>query len=341
MAQEMETLVQFHPLAKAVTVKEPVLSKWMSLGGVEGLLGYPVAEGISYRSGAHTMRFQRGYIACHPEHGAHYVSGRLRLWWEDQLGIFGPLGFPVGDPREEGGVTVQRFERGTLRTDMPEIRDGIDLRGEIARRGITIRDQGPRGTCSVQVMVFLLEYLYAGLLGRDFAHLSVEHSNHYANVATGDRDDGHCFHCMEAGYNAYGILPESEWPYDKGWTYDYDQAQAIMTPEKVAIAKRMLEAPLRLEGRFIKPIDGIVGLTDAQFDELLATLDAGIPVGVGRDHSMVAVAYRRDAQMPGGGYILFRNSYGTSPEFTGYQAETFEHVRQTVNDMYVYTYAAQ
>lgn len=337
---QMERAVQFHPLGPEVMVKGPLLEKWEALGAEKGPLGYPVAEEIAYRSGAQTMRFQRGYIAYHPDYGAHPVQGKFLHRWQDALGIFGPYGFPLSDPHEEDGICMQHFQWGMLRADMPQILGGADLRGEIARRGIAIRDQGQRGTCSVQVMVFLLEYLYTGLLGSGYAHLSVEHSNHYANVATGDRDDGHCFHSMEAGYNAYGILQEADWPYDKGWTYDYDAAQTRMVPELMEKAARMLAPPLRLVGRFIKPYDGIVGLTEGQFDEMLSMLDQGIPVGVGRDHSMVAVAYQRDAEMPGGGYLIFRNSYGTSPEFTGYQTETFDQVKRTVNDLYVYTYGA-
>lgn len=338
---DTERTVQYHPLGPVCTVRGPILAKWESMGAQDGPLGYPVAEETAYRSGARTMRFQGGYIAHHPEQGTFFSQGKLLRCWQDALGVFGPYGFPASDPYEQDGSLAQRFAYATLSEDMPEVRDGADLRGEIARRGIAIRNQGVRGTCSVQVMVFLLEYMYTGLLGQGMAHLSVEHANHYANVATGDREDGHCFHCMEAGYNAYGILPEAAWPYDAAWTYDYAAGQAHMTPERMDEAKRLIEPLLRLFGRFLKPLDGTVGLTDAQFAALLAMLDRGIPVGVGRDHSMAAVAYRRDADMPGGGYIIFRNSYGTSPEFTGYQAETFAHVVQTVNDMYVYTYGKE
>ncbi len=334
---DTEKTVRFHPLAPELTVSGSVLQKWEALGGPEGALGFPTWPETRFKSGAATQRFQRGYIAFHPETGAHAVTGKILLWWQDQLGVYGRYGYPTGDPRDEGGATVQAFQWGEIRSDSPEIAGGIDLRGEIARRGIAIRNQGARGTCSVQVMVFLLEYLYAGLLGCDYAHLSVEYSNHFANVATGDREDGHCFDAMEAAYNEYGIVKESVWPYNKDWTYGYDQAQASLPQNAIAEGRRMLADGLRLQGRFVKPLDGMVGLTAAQFDEMIALLDAGIPVGVGRGHSLAAVGYRRDAALPGGGYIVFRNSYGTSPDFTGYQTETFENVMRTVNDLYVYT----
>lgn len=332
-----ERTVRFCPLSPALTVTDPILSKWNDLNREQGLLGYPLAPQTNYRSGARTMRFQRGYVAYHPDHGVHAVCGKLRRYWQDTLGIFGPYGFPTGDAYDEDGARVQRFQYGTLRSDMPELSGGSDLRGEIARRGIAVRDQGQRGTCSVQVMVFLLEYLYAGLLGSGYAHLSVEHANHYGNVATGDRSDGHCFDCVEAAYNAYGIVKEEVWPYDKSWIYDYAEGQTRLTREDIETGKALLADGLKLRGCFIKPLDGSVGLTEAQFGEMLALLDQGIPVGVGRDHSMAAVGYRRDHRIPGGGYIIFRNSYGVSPEYTGYEVQTFAHVTETVNDVYVYT----
>src|SRR5579863_200252 len=38
----------------------------------------------------------------------------------------------------------------------------VDLRPEIARRGLHIRDQGERGTCTVFATTFLIEYQLAG-----------------------------------------------------------------------------------------------------------------------------------------------------------------------------------
>lgn len=299
-------------------------------------LGVQVGHAVILRNGASLARHQYGYIAKHPEHGEHIVSGKIRLYWLDSLGVYGLYGFPIEDAYEENGVLSQRFEFGTLRTDMPGIRDGIDLRGEIARRGIAVRDQGKRGTCSVQVMVFLLEYLYSGLLGGDYSHLSVEYSNHFGNVAFGERDDGHCFDRMEAAYNEYGIVSDNLWRYDKEWEYDYDRACTIATPEMIAEGRRLIDPNMKLRGRFVKPLDGTVGLTDELFAEMIALLDQGIPLGVGRDHSLTAVGYRLAPDLPGGGYMLFRNSYGTNLEFTGYQTETFELVKKTVNDVYVY-----
>lgn len=334
--------VSFHPLAPTFTVEGAILDKWESLGAEHGALGYPVREAQPYRRLETTvMAFQRGRIVSHPQHGAHALTGTIERRWCDALGINGHLGWPTADARLERGLWTQAFTGGTL-TDDPSRPDyAVDLRGEIARRGIAIRNQSPRPTCSVQVMVFLLEYHYSRLLGEDFAHLSVEFSNHFANVADDTRTDGHCFYSMEHGYDRYGILRERFWPYQKDWVYDYDAAARLVTGDMLADAARMLDGGLRLSGRFIKPLGGAPGLDEAAFAQLLQSLTAGVPVGVGRDHSMAAVGYRLDPDVPGGGMMLFRNSYGTTMDFLGYQAETFQHVRETVNDLYVYTIADQ
>jgi len=338
MATEQTRQASFHPFARPGPVEGEPLRKWEATGAENGPLGYPVCGALLYRRlEATVLVFQRGRIISHPKKGTYCLYGVLERLWCDALGVNGPLGFPLEDPRLENGLWTQRFEGGVLRDDPS--RDGycVDLRGEIRRRGIAVRDQGPRPTCSVQVMVFLLEYLYSRLLGQDFAHLSVEFSNHFANVADSTRSDGHCFYSMEHGYDRYGIVRENLWPYQKDSPYDYEEARALVTDGMLAEAARLLEKGLRLKGRFIKPLGGAPGLTKEQFNELLDMLTLGIPVGVGRDHSLAAVGYRRDLSAPGGGYILFRNSHGMTMDFLGYQEETFRQVMDTVNDLYVYT----
>lgn len=331
-------LVNAHPMVASICIEGALLEAWDRLGAQNGVLGYPIAPARVLKDGGQTMTFQKGVLCYHPDCGAHYVTGKIGRYWADELGVYGKYGYPFNDPEELNGATRQVFQGGCLNTTQPELANGSDLRGEIARRGIAIRNQGTRGTCSVQVMVFLMEYLYAGLLGSNFSHLSVEYSNHTANVADGTQRDGHCFHSMEAGYNQYGIICESKWPYNREWVYTFEGGQMVANSCLLEDGKRMLAPELRLKGRFIKPLGDRVGLTEDEFSEMLAFLDAGIPVGVGRSHSLVAVGYHRDNALPGGGYIVFRNSYGTALDFTGYQTESFEHVINTVNDLYVYTY---
>ena len=344
MATEPVTL-SYTALGTPCTLTGEILKKWQSLGGQDGLLGYPVEEEVLHRGDIRSMQFQKGSIYAHPTRGAFYLTGKIYRYWADQLGVYGPYGFPAGDPVDEKDqanrriAMCQEFTRGRLSETQPEIIDQTDLRGEIARRGIDVRTQGKRGTCSVQTMVFLMEYLYTGLLGKSFRHLSVEYANHAANLAENLKNDGQFFSSIAAGYQQYGIVKECVWPYNKDWTYDYGQACSLASEDMQCLGCRMLADGLRLSGRFIKPI-GAAGLNDAEFDEILSLLDDGIPVGIGRDHSMAAVGYRRDTGQPGGGIVIFRNSHGTGTYFTGYQTESFEQVRNTVLDAYVFSLAS-
>lgn len=338
MAEE-SVKISYTALGAVCTVSGEILAKWQSLGGAQGVLGYPVEEEILHRGDIRSMKFQKGSLFSHPERGTWFISGKFYRYWADQLGLYGPIGFPAGDPFiGQDALLHQQFSGCTLDASMPEICHQSDLRGEIVRRGIDIRLQGKRGTCSVQTMVFLLEYLYTGLLGKAYSHLSVEYANHAANLAENLKNDGHYFSSIAAGYERFGIVKEIVWPYNKDWTYNYDQACATADEEMQCLGRRMLQDGLRLKGRFVKPL-GPAGLNDAEFNEIVSLLDAGIPVGIGRDHSMAAVGYRLDETQPGGGTMVFRNSYGTNPCFTGYQTESFEQVRQTVFDAYVFSLA--
>ena len=107
-----------------------------------------------------------------------------------------------------------------------------DLRTEIARRGIGIRNQGGRGTCSVFAMTFLLEYAYTEMLGGGYADLSEEYLNHVANVAVGKTDDGDFFSSVAAGYENFGIIAEGGMVYNPNRVYDFNAV--TITPQMYA-----------------------------------------------------------------------------------------------------------
>ena len=330
-----EKLYRFCDLTKRIKVSDSILDKYVSLGEENGILGYPTAN--QYNFGGLVQDFQYGKIYHHPDLGTFFTHGKIYRYWADNLGIYGKYKYPVSDIEETAeGVFTQKFEGGTLSTDMPEIANKSSLIGEFARRGINIRNQGGRGTCSVQTMVALLEYAYSGLLGKEFAHLSVEYSNYFASVTSNNSDDGDFFSSMARGYDAYGIIPDAMWAYNPSFKYDLAECASIVTDAMTDYGKRFIADKTRLHGYFLKEIGG-AGLSDDQFDGLIKYLDAGTPLGIGRGHSMTLVAYERDEKYPGGGTFTFRNSYGTTPHFSGYQVETFENVKNTVFDVYVYT----
>ncbi len=237
------------------------------------------------------------------------------------------------------GCAIHPKEGGPSLTNPKE---RVDLRDEIRRRGIEVRDQGPsRPTCSVFAMTFLLEWACTETQntphprGHKWNDLSEEYLNHMANVATGRTDDGDFFENIDRGFTQYGMVPESALPYDKDKVYD--AAQMSIPPSLVEEGRRFLKDMPPVKGRFIKEWSKTnPGLTDAQCDEILDCLRHGIPVAIGRDHSMVAVGFEQDKSQPGGGRFILRDSRGKNSGDQGYCMESFDSLKRTTFDAFVY-----
>lgn len=317
------------PLLGAYIVSGAVKDKWVELGAEGGPLGCPTADPQNLGTQGVLGRFQYGMIHYLPARGAHYMYGPLLQKWNDSNGARGSYGYPIEDPYTFNGKWYQRFENGVIAVDS----GARDFRSEIARRGIGIRNQGGRGTCSVFAMTFLLEYAYTELLGSGYVDLSEEYLNHVANVATGKTDDGDIFGSIAAGYENFGVVPESAMVYNPNRVYDFNAV--TITPPMYAEGLSLLQNGLRLEGHFVVPL-GEAGATNEQFDAILSYLARGIPVAIGRSHSLAAVGYKYDQTQDGGGYLIFKNSYGPTSDENGYKRESFASVKSTVNDAYVY-----
>lgn len=216
------------------------------------------------------------------------------------------------------------------------IANRIDLRDEIAKRGLSVRDQGGRGTCSVFAMTFIMEYAYTGYFGSTYSDLSEEYANHASNKVSNNTGDGAFFSEVADGYNKYGIVNESLWTYDVNYSYNYNDADKKMTSSMIAQGQGMLSNIFKLKGRFVKPGNTSVGLSTAEFNEILSLLDNGIPVASGRGHSMPIVGYVKNASEAGGGHFILRNSWGINADTNGYREESFTSVKTTLCDVYVY-----
>jgi len=335
--------IYWHPAIGAYEVHGMIRNKWESLGWEKSHLGYPLSDEMTMEDGVgRYSAFQGGRIYYHPDHGTHFVTGNIYLRWmgTKKNNQVGDMGYPTSDPGIVSGPLLnaveQNFQKGKIRKINNE-HPGMDLRGEIARRGIEVRDQGPRDTCSVQTMTFLLEYGYTRKFGDKYRHLSVEYLNHAANKAVNKDDDGDYFEDIAKGYLKYGIVKDELWPYDRNWTYNFKNAEGIMTAQMQSTGKVMIGSGWSQMGSFVKPlVKKNSTLSDQEFFAVLKHLDQGIPVGLGRDHSMAVVGYQYDASYGGGGYFIFRNSYGTGIGEKGYVKESFEQVRSSINDVYVY-----
>jgi len=235
----------------------------------------------------------------------------------------------------------------------------VDLRSSIQGAGLTVRNQGTRGTCSVFAMTFLLEFMYSTRMQGVPADLSEEYLNHVANLAGANTRDGDFFDNIDAGYRNWGIVPEATLPYQT--TQVTTVAQEVLN-----IGRRWT----RFQAEFVKEWDADSGATQAQVERAVACLDQRIPVACGSwwprqgnwgttvtrgvevmnvptaaektvvledGHSVALVGYRRDTAFPGGGYFVFRNSWGAAWGDQGYGYMPFLYVRRFTNDLVAFT----
>jgi hypothetical protein len=197
-----------------------------------------------------------------------------------------------------------------------------DLRPQFAAFDLAPRAQGPRPTCSIFTTVAVLEFAYARATGTP-VRLSVEYCNWAANAATGRRDDGDFFHFALQGFERFGICRDELWPYGKAFAAD-----AMPSPDALVDGGRRL-ANAQVRVRWVRPIGNGAGLSQEQFDDVLATLRRGWPIAAGSAHSRVLVGYRADAAAPGGGMFLTLDS-GVG----GFAEVTAAFVREQINDAF-------
>lgn len=199
----------------------------------------------------------------------------------------------------------------------------VDLRPQFAAFGLLPRGQGPRPTCSVFTVTAAFEFAFARASGRG-ERLSAEYLNWAANAATGRTDDGDFFHFTLTGYERFGACRDELMPYGALFT------GAAPSPDALVDAGRHLGAFGSVVAvRWVRPIGGAPGLSEAQFEELKRTLAAGWPVAAGAAHSRLLVGYRLDAAAPGGGVFLTLDS-----ALAAYAEVTAEYVRTQVCDAF-------
>lgn len=199
----------------------------------------------------------------------------------------------------------------------------VDLRPRFEKLGLTPRQQGRRGTCSVFTVAGALEYALAKRKG---TRLSVEFLNWAGHKAAHRSADGGFFSELWQGYEAYGVCPEADSPYRAEFDASFQPPLAALKS-----AEKLRRPSLRLH--WIKEWNPNTGLTPAQFLDLKRTLAKKIPVCGGfrwpmkavweegvlqlcpaeevfDGHSVLLAGYRDDPALPGGGVFIIRNSGG-------------------------------
>src|SRR5262245_7582062 len=194
------------------------------------------------------------------------------------------LSHPAGDaaPGSQKKLSAAGKPRPTKdwKTFLGLKNQAVDLRGEIAALELGLRNQAPRGTCTVFATTFLIEFLTARQKGVKGLDLSEEYLNAVANLAANDPTDGSSFDQVLAGYEQYGIVSESKYPYQQ--TFDPNRLKGPDAATKALLAEGKKNRGLA--GKlFISPNqpNGFPGLTDEQFAVVLRNLDKGVPVGIG------------------------------------------------------------
>jgi len=109
----------FSPASGANAIEADILTKYESLGGPGGDLGFPIANetdgGLKTASKVSTFSaVDKPAIFWTPDHGAFVVRGAIKAAWDKLLGPTGKLGAPLGDQTVDKDVVTQKFTGGQI-----------------------------------------------------------------------------------------------------------------------------------------------------------------------------------------------------------------------------------
>ena len=175
------------------------------------------------------------------------------------------------------------------------------------------------------------------------------------NVTIGAYADGDFFSNLALGYAKYGLVPETLLPYQP--TYNPNQVVPTST-------QKAGWAIFRFSPCFIKEWNVNTGVSPGQLSLATECIKSDIPVAAGLrwptngnflttkvvsmdvmippvpskvvdGHSIAFVGYKKSNLFPGGGYFIFRNSWGSGWWDGGYGYMSFAYVAQYANDLFV------
>ncbi len=195
--------------------------------------------------------------------------------------------------------------------------------------------------------------------------LSEEYLNWTGNQATGQNVDGGYFSDLVSGYEAYRIVGQSLMPNKA--TYD-----PAAPPQPTTALQNKMKATSRFSISFLKEWDNSTGYTKAELGAVKAALRAGNPVATGiwwltnyetvdvdgvqilkeyprlqntnanpalnpmfDGHSIDLVGFRDSKDFAGGGYFIFRNSFGDTYGDAGYGYVAYQYLLDYGNDAIV------
>ena len=224
----------------------------------------------------------------------------------------------------------------------------VDLMPELERLGLTARVQGNRDTCSLFAVTGVAEFEVGRESHRRPSRLSEEFLIWAANKATGMTGDQAMFYKAVHGLNVLGICSDELMPYRS-------TSDAARRPSPAALANAKEESR-RWRVHWIKRWDVQCPLSPPQMLAIRQALAARHPVACGLrwpkqlhgyqllevpppekvfdGHSIMFTGYTDDAQRPGGGVFLFRNSDGPKWGKDGYGVMSFAYAERYANDAF-------
>ncbi len=179
----------------------------------------------------------------------------------------------------------------------------VDLVPRMTDWGLVPRGQGARNTCSVFTTVGTIEWALAARSGAGVP-ISPEFANWAGGAVTDNPDaDGNYFHPILEGLETYGACAESEMPYRPALDKEHPPTEEVR-----ASAAKVRDVGLVVH--WINPWTPNGKITRDHFEQIRTVLEGGHPVGLGSYHSVLAVGYVDDPEVPGGGALLIRDSGG-------------------------------
>jgi uncharacterized protein with LGFP repeats len=109
----------FSPATGANAIETDILTKYESLGGPGGDLGFPIANEADggLKTASKISTFSAGdkpAIFWTADHGAFVIRGAIKAAWDKLLGATGKLGAPLGDQTVDKDVVTQKFNGGQI-----------------------------------------------------------------------------------------------------------------------------------------------------------------------------------------------------------------------------------
>lgn len=225
--------------------------------------------------------------------------------------------------------------------------NAVDLGPEFQAFGLTTLQQGDRGDCSLFATTALVEFELAKNKSGEATRLSEEFLIWAAHAAsTTKADDQSMFYQALHGLNVYGICNSKLMPYADSPTTGRKPSH-----EALVDAKARSE---RWKIHWIKRWDANTGLSKGQLTEIKQALANGHPVACGLrwpkklvgsqifnvpsahevedGHSIAFTGYQDDPSKPGGGLLLFRNSFGPKWGHQGYGEMSYAYAAAYGND---------